>query len=190
MPSFEWLTKHIAAIFVVVIALGSSFAYNIHWARELNARELELKTAEMKLNVTMEKASDATLELENIQKETKSLQEEIRQKQLRLATLEATLSDRAEQITDETEIKRIMSEVSNLGVDLSGSPPCGNPELLSKYFRGKALLHEIAQRALAAQVYDKYKGFINSFRNNNVIVNLDEETDCNSKELRLKASSH
>lgn len=75
---------------------------------------------------------------------------------------ERNLTSIALQVQEENEIKSLIKEFSELGVNLNTQFGCGKLEEKTKYNRALSLMSQITGRIKEAGVYKKYKDFINT----------------------------
>lgn len=195
----EWIKNNFKSFVIAIFILAGWASFNANKSYEyleklekfqdfkmnemekLSKRELKIKEDELRLQASINGTERKIQEAETLKRQAESLMEEAHQKQSQLAEAENSVSQKKQQLSDEADIKRLMSEVSALGVNLRAAPPCENPDLMAQYSRGVSLIREISQRVRSANLSSQYQAYISS---NSLWISSD---DCTSKEARVHA---
>lgn len=171
---FKMIKENLPGFIFAFIVLGSWSASNFYQLNSISEKTIEfekskaaenIKLSEQKLLIEKEKIRLDALgtnlnELKN-QSIEKAKEAEAKlsltKKQEQYQTL---IASRAQ---EENEIKGLIKEFSELGINLNVEPTC-RPEDISKYNKAISLMSQITGRVNAAGVNTKYKDFINTNR--------------------------
>ena len=174
------LANTVSGYIAAFIALGGWFAVNYQKQSDLferqaefekyktteeaklRERELVIEKERLRLSGRLKEVEDANGRISEREGEVEKKFSSLREQQGTLAQVAQSLSPLVQRSQEEAQIRRLMEEFSALGVDLHAPPPCDEGEALKRYNHAKALLPQIASRANAAGVYEKYRGFIQS----------------------------
>lgn len=186
------IEKSISGFILAIIALGGWSVFNYQKQSELFDKQAEFeqyKTVESEKLRAKELALDKEkLRLESFEKQAEDMKtkssatEETAVIKLRLAAEKEQqavqamqlISPNVQQAKEDIQIRQLTEKFSTMGVNLNSSPPCNDPNALTKFNQAKVTMSQIRSRARTAGLLKKYAEFIQS---NSGIDSLD--SDCN-----------
>lgn len=178
--TIDKISASVGGVIVAFISLGGWSAFNwkesmdltkkisdfeqqkVVQERLLMQKELSLEKTRLELD-SLKKQLDAQHSMQAISdSELKKGADALKDRENDLTTAARQVSSNALVAKELSELNALATSISQLGVDLSEAPPCGDQDALRRYNQGRTAIQQLSSRARASGFYPKFESFINA----------------------------
>lgn len=196
------ISASVGGLIVAFISLGSWAAFNWKESMDLTKKvsefeqrkvaqerllmQKELGLEKMKLELdSLKKQLDAQRSKQEVSEiELKKGVDAIKDRENVLAIATQQVSSNALAAKELSELNALATSISQLGVDLSGAPPCEDQDALRRYNHGRTAILQLTSRATASGFYPRFQSFIHA--NSRMVISSGDDCREHKNSANLK----